>query len=109
MVVNHYGETGDFGEYGDFGELLSNRQMYVNQFHTWWPATHCFNVFSLFMQHLCWLKEQQIVYLSQIDNENRFQWSKTQHGHPVNKLLLNANTFNINNIWNYSIINYQQK
>ena len=30
--------VGDFGEYGDFGELLSNHQMYVNQFHTWWPA-----------------------------------------------------------------------
>lgn len=48
----------NFGKYGDCGEFLSNHQMYVNQFHTWWPATHCFNVYSLFMQHLCWLKEQ---------------------------------------------------
>ena len=46
MVASHVGESGEsgnFGEYGDFGELLSNRQMYVNQFHTWWPATDCFN------------------------------------------------------------------
>ena len=38
MVANHYGETGEYGDFGEFGELLSNRQMYVNQFHTWWPA-----------------------------------------------------------------------
>ena len=41
MVVSHvgeYGEYGDFGEYGDIGEFLSNNQIYVNQFHTWWPA-----------------------------------------------------------------------
>ena len=40
MVPSHVGETGeygDFGKYGDFGELLSNHQIYVNQFHTWWP------------------------------------------------------------------------
>ena len=35
MVASHVGES---GEYGDFGELLSNPQIYVNQFHTWWPA-----------------------------------------------------------------------
>ena len=35
MVASHVGET---GEYGDFGELLSNHQIDVNQFHTWWPA-----------------------------------------------------------------------
>ena len=61
MVASHVGETCeycDFGEYGDFGEFLSNRQIYVNQFHTWWPATHYFTVYSLFMQYLCWLKEQ---------------------------------------------------
>ena len=34
------------------------------------------------------LKNNRLYTLSQID---RFQWSKTQHGHPVNKLLLNAN------------------
>ena len=28
----------NFGKYGDCGELLSNHQIYVNQFHTWWPA-----------------------------------------------------------------------
>ena len=28
----------NFGKYGDCGEFLSNHQMYVNQFHTWWPA-----------------------------------------------------------------------
>ena len=42
MVASHHGETGeydDFGEYGDFGEFMSNHQIYVNQFHTWWPAT----------------------------------------------------------------------
>ena len=41
MVASHVGETGeygDLGEYGDFGKFLSNHQMYVNQFHTWWPA-----------------------------------------------------------------------
>ena len=41
MVASHVGETGEydvFGEYGDFGELLSNHQIYVNQFHAWWPA-----------------------------------------------------------------------
>ena len=41
MVAGHvgeYGEYGDFGKYGDFGEFLSNRQMYVNHFHTWWSA-----------------------------------------------------------------------
>ena len=41
MVASHVGksgEYGDFGKYGDFGELLLNRQMYRNQFHTWWPA-----------------------------------------------------------------------
>ena len=38
MVASHVGEHGDFGEYGDFGELLSNPQIYVNQFHTWWSA-----------------------------------------------------------------------
>ena len=41
MVASHVGETGeygDFGKYGDFGEFLSNHQIYVNQFHTWWPA-----------------------------------------------------------------------
>ena len=41
MVASHVGESGeygDFGKYGDFGEFLLNRQMYVNQFHTWWPA-----------------------------------------------------------------------
>ena len=40
MVASHVGESGeygDFGEYGEFGEFLSNHQMYVNQFHTWWP------------------------------------------------------------------------
>ena len=26
------------GEHGDFGKFLSNHQMYVNQFHTWWRA-----------------------------------------------------------------------
>ena len=35
MVASHVGES---GEYGDLGELLSNHQIYVNQFHTWWPA-----------------------------------------------------------------------
>ena len=35
MVASRVGES---GEYGDFGEFLSNPQMYVNQFHTWWPA-----------------------------------------------------------------------
>ena len=35
MVASHVGEYGDFGE---FGEFLSNHQMYVNQFQTWWPA-----------------------------------------------------------------------
>ena len=35
VVASHVGECGDLGEYG---ELLSNRQIYVNQFHTWWPA-----------------------------------------------------------------------
>ena len=38
MMASHVGESGDFGEYGDFGELLSNHQIYVNQFHTWWLA-----------------------------------------------------------------------
>ena len=38
MVASHVGESGDFGEYGDFGEFLSNHQIYVNQFHTWWPT-----------------------------------------------------------------------
>ena len=38
MVASHVGEYGDFGEYCDFGEFLSNSQMYVNQFHTWWAA-----------------------------------------------------------------------
>ena len=41
MVASHVGETGeygDLGEYGDFGKFLSNHQIYVNQFHTWWPA-----------------------------------------------------------------------
>ena len=38
MVASHVGESGESGEFGDFGEFLSNRQMYVNQFHTWWPA-----------------------------------------------------------------------
>ena len=28
----------NFGKYGDCGEFLSNHQMYVNQFHTWWQA-----------------------------------------------------------------------
>ena len=32
MVASHV------GEYGNFGEFLSNHQIYVNQFHTWWPA-----------------------------------------------------------------------
>ena len=32
MVASHV------GEYGNFGEFLSNHQMYVNQFHTRWPA-----------------------------------------------------------------------
>ena len=35
MVATHVGES---GEYGDFGEFLSNHQIYVNQFHTWWPT-----------------------------------------------------------------------
>ena len=35
MVASHVGES---GKYGDFGKLLSNHQMYVNQFQTWWPA-----------------------------------------------------------------------
>ena len=35
MVASHVGES---GEYGDFGEFLSNHQIYVNQFHTRWPA-----------------------------------------------------------------------
>ena len=30
----------NFGKYGDCGEFLSNHQMYVNQFHTWWPAMY---------------------------------------------------------------------
>ena len=34
MVASNVGES---GEYGDFGKFLSNRQMYVNQFYTWWP------------------------------------------------------------------------
>ena len=41
MMASHVGESGaygDFGEYGEFGEFLSNHQMYVNQFYTWWPA-----------------------------------------------------------------------
>ena len=41
MVATHVGESGeygDFGEYGNFGEFLSNHQIYVNQFHTWWPT-----------------------------------------------------------------------
>ena len=38
MAATHVGEYGDFGKYGDFGEFLSNHQMYVNEFHTWWPA-----------------------------------------------------------------------
>ena len=41
MVASHVGESGEygnFGEYGDFGEFLSNHQIYVNQFRTWWPA-----------------------------------------------------------------------
>ena len=38
MVASYVGEYGDFGEYGEFGEFLSNHQMYVNQFYTWWPA-----------------------------------------------------------------------
>ena len=38
MVASHVGESGESGEYGDFGEFFSNSQMYVNQFHTWWPA-----------------------------------------------------------------------
>ena len=37
MVASHVGEYGDFGEYGHFGEFLSNHQIYVNQFHKWWP------------------------------------------------------------------------
>ena len=37
MVASHVGEYGDFGE---FGEFLSNHQMYVNQFQTWWPQFH---------------------------------------------------------------------
>ena len=32
MVASHV------GEYGDFGKFLSNHQIYVNQFHIWWPA-----------------------------------------------------------------------
>ena len=39
MVASHVGETGEYGDFGDFGEFLSNHQIYVNQFHTWWPAT----------------------------------------------------------------------
>ena len=35
MVASHVGES---GEYGEIGKFLSNRHMYVNQFHTWWPA-----------------------------------------------------------------------
>ena len=35
MVASHVGES---DEYGDFGEILSNHQINVNQFHTWWPA-----------------------------------------------------------------------
>ena len=31
MVASHVGES------DEYGELLSNHQMYVNQFHTWWP------------------------------------------------------------------------
>ena len=41
MVPNHVGESdeyGDFGEYGELGEFLSNHQMYIKQFHTWWSA-----------------------------------------------------------------------
>ena len=34
-MASHVGES---GEYGDFGEFLSNHQIYVNQFHTWWPT-----------------------------------------------------------------------
>ena len=29
-----------FGEYGDFGEFLSNHQIYVNQFRTCMVASH---------------------------------------------------------------------
>ena len=32
MVASHVGESGEYGEF------LLNRQMYVNQFHKWWPA-----------------------------------------------------------------------
>ena len=38
MVASHVGGSGEYGDFGDFGEFLSNRQMYVNHFHTWWPA-----------------------------------------------------------------------
>ena len=38
MVASHVGESGKYGDFGDFGEFLSNHQMYVNQFYTWWPA-----------------------------------------------------------------------
>ena len=38
MVASHVGESGEYGDFGDFGEFLSNHQIYVNQFHTWWPT-----------------------------------------------------------------------
>ena len=38
MVATHVGEYGEYGDFGEYGEFLSNHQIYVNQFHTWWPA-----------------------------------------------------------------------
>ena len=85
MVASYVGEYGDFGE---FGEFLSNHLLYVNQFHTWWPAIfgesgeygdfaeYLFNE----MQHIAWmftrylcniyagLKNNRLYTLSQIDN-----------------------------------------
>ena len=38
VVASHVGESGEYSDFGEFGEFLSNHQMYVNQFHTWWRA-----------------------------------------------------------------------
>ena len=39
MVASHV------GEYGDFGEFLSNHQIYVNQFHTWFKSVPYISLF----------------------------------------------------------------
>ena len=53
MVATHVGESGESGEYGDFGELLSNHQIYVNQFHTWWPTIMAISANMAILANCC--------------------------------------------------------